>query len=74
MKHELPFYMAATQGFTVDHSDATAFTTKVLKWWANADKSEFPTWALAARMVFAFTLGRVRARLLPPQEYVRRGL
>ena len=38
MKHELPFYMAATQGFTVDHSDATAFTTKVLKWWANADK------------------------------------
>ena len=49
MKHELPFYLAAAQGFTVDHSDVKEFTAKVLKWWACADKSRFPTWALAAR-------------------------
>ena len=55
MKHELPFYLAAAQGFTVDHSDVKEFTAKVLKWWACADKSRFPTWALAARIVFAFT-------------------
>ena len=46
---------AAAQGFTVDHSDVKEFTAKVLKWWACADKSRFPTWALAARIVFAFT-------------------
>ena len=30
-------------------------TTKVLKWWALADKSKFPAWAVAARIVFSFT-------------------
>ena len=39
----------------VDRSDVIKdFTSKVLKWWADAEKSKFLTWAIAARIVFAF--------------------
>jgi hypothetical protein len=27
----------------------------VLEWWQEADKTKFPTWAIAARIIFAFT-------------------
>ena len=54
MKRELPAYLAACAGFTVDHDDVKAFSDKVFKWWQN-HHSEFPTWAKAARMVFSFT-------------------
>ena len=57
MKAELPFYLSAcsSASLVVDHGDVKEFTTKVLKWWALADKSKFPTWAVAARIVFSFT-------------------
>ena len=51
---ELPAYLAATQGFTVDHHDTKAFTEAVLGWWAN-NGTKFPTWAEAAQTVFSFT-------------------
>ena len=54
MKRELPAYLAACAGFTVDHDDVKEFSDKVFKWWQN-HHSEFPTWAKAARMVFSFT-------------------
>ena len=57
MKAELPFYLSAcsSASLVVDHGDVKEFTTKVLKWWALADKSKFPAWAVAARIVFSFT-------------------
>eukprot|EP00966_Prymnesium_polylepis_P070133 1630489-Prymnesium_polylepis.1 len=51
---ELPDYLAATRGFTVDHKDTAEFTKSVLAWWAS-NGSKFPTWAAAARIVFSFT-------------------
>ena len=56
MKHELPFYLAAAQGFTVDHSDVKEFTAKVLKWWACADKYFRP-------YVHVFVCPRIRERI-----------
>ncbi len=57
MKAEVPFYLSAcsSASLVVDHGDVKEFTTKVLKWWALADKSKFPAWAVAARIVFSFT-------------------
>ena len=51
---ELPDYLAATNGFTVDHKDTAEFTKSVLAWWAS-NGSKFPTWAAAAQIVFSFT-------------------
>eukprot|EP00966_Prymnesium_polylepis_P331736 7387307-Prymnesium_polylepis.1 len=51
---ELPAYLSAAKGFTVDHQDTKAFTEKVLGWWATHG-TKFPTWAEAARIVFSFT-------------------
>mmetsp|Transcript_5744 Transcript_5744/g.12565 ORF Transcript_5744/g.12565 Transcript_5744/m.12565 type:complete len:212 (-) Transcript_5744:253-888(-) len=51
---ELPTYLSAAQGFTIDHSDAKAFTEGVLGWWAN-NGTKFPVWAEAAQIVFSFT-------------------
>ena len=43
--------MAATcTGF--DHSDTATYTTQILMWW-KMNQSKLPTWARAARMVFA---------------------
>ena len=51
---ELPAYLSAAKGFTVDHHDTKAFTEGVLGWWAS-NGTKFPTWAEAARTVFSFT-------------------
>ena len=54
MKSELPAYLSATQGVTFDRKDIDKFTEDVLTWW-RINGNQFPTWALAARMVFAFS-------------------
>ena len=51
---QLPDYLAAAKGFTVDHKDVKVFTDSVLNWWASHG-SKFPAWAEAARIVFSFT-------------------
>ena len=51
---ELPQYLLAAQGFTLDHKDTAAFTKGVLSWWANHG-SKIPVWAKAAQIVFSFT-------------------
>ena len=54
MKSELPDYLAAAQGATFDHKDIDVFTVDMLTWWRNNGK-KFPSWALAARIIFAFS-------------------
>ena len=51
---ELPDYLSAVRGFTIDHKDVHLFTKGVLEWWAS-NGSKFPAWAEAARTVFSFT-------------------
>ena len=51
---QLPDYLAAAKGFTVDHKDVAVFTAAVLNWWATHGR-KFPAWAEAARIVFSFT-------------------
>ena len=53
-KVELPAYLAACQSFKVVEDDVEQYTSEILGFWAN-NQSKFPTWALAARMVFALT-------------------
>lgn len=54
MKTELPAYLAAAQGSSFDRKDIEVYTTQILSWWRNHCKT-FPSWALAARIVFAMT-------------------
>ena len=50
---ELPAYLlAATTCTGFDRGDIPAFTAGVLAWW-KMNHPQFPTWALAARIVFA---------------------
>ena len=51
---QLPDYISAVRGFTIDHKDVNVFTKGVLEWWAS-NGSKFPAWAEAARIVFSFT-------------------
>ena len=54
LKQELPAYLALAASVTFDRSDISVYTDKVLTWWRN-NQSEIPTWAKAARIIFAFT-------------------
>jgi hypothetical protein len=45
---------AAATAPTFDKSDIEAYTESILSWWRMNDGS-FPTWSLAARMVFALS-------------------
>ena len=51
---QLPDYLSAARGFTIDHKDTGIFTEGVLNWWAN-NGSKIPKWAEAAQIVFSFT-------------------
>ncbi len=44
----------ATTGNGFNRADIQEFTDAVLLWWAN-HRSEFPEWAKAAQIVFAFS-------------------
>ena len=54
MKAELTTYLAAAQGATFNREDIDVYTEEVLAWWRN-NSHDFPTWAKAARMIFAMT-------------------
>jgi hypothetical protein len=55
MKRELPLYLTAAQNAqAIDTSDIDSFTEAVLTWW-RINGNTFPTWALAARIVFAIS-------------------
>ena len=54
LKHELPIYLSKCVGEAYDHNDVDAFTKSVLLFWAKHG-TEFPTWALAMRIVGSFT-------------------
>ena len=54
LKQEMPYYQAAAANFTVDHSDISEFTCKVLKFWAGKGYM-FPEWARAANIVFSLS-------------------
>jgi len=53
LKFELPAYLAAAATCPpLDRGDLSEYTTGVLSWWRNNNCS-FPTWAIAARIIFA---------------------
>ena len=52
--HRLPTYLTIAKGQSFDRSSVADYSTAVLRWWAN-HRSEIPTWAKAARIVFALT-------------------
>ena len=54
LKQELPAYLVKCADIAFDHDDVDEFTKGVLRFWANHGK-EFPTWALAMRIVGSFT-------------------
>ena len=54
LRAEAHDYLTACVGVSIDESDIHIFTDNVLAWW-RANGQKFPTWAKAARMVFALT-------------------
>ena len=51
---ELPAYLQACAGMTIDQEDIDAFTEAALQWW-RANATKFLAWAKAARIVFALS-------------------
>jgi len=54
MLTELDGYTTAARDFETDRADVDAFTTSVLKFW-RTHRSRLPTWAKAARIIFALS-------------------
>lgn len=54
LKTELPLYLQAAAGMTVDRTDVKAFTDAVLLFW-RCHAKELPHWSAAARIVFALS-------------------
>ena len=54
LEEERMKYVTLAQGCTFDRSDIVQYTKDILLWWAN-HRQEVPTWARAARIVFAFS-------------------
>lgn len=47
-------YLSPAKGQSFDRSSVADYSAAILQWWAN-HCTEIPTWAKAARIVFAFT-------------------
>ena len=54
MLSELDRYTTAARDFETDREDVEMFTSSVLKFW-RTHRSQLPTWAKAARIVFALS-------------------
>ena len=53
LKTELPAYItAAATCIGLDRSDPAVYTDELLLWW-RVNNPQFPTWAVAARIIFA---------------------
>jgi len=63
LQRDLPTYIAAANGFSIDHGDVGDFTDEILIWW-KSHASEVGAWSEAARIAFAMapnTAGAERA-------------
>jgi hypothetical protein len=49
---DLPTYIAAVNGFSIDHGDVSNFTKGILSWW-KSNASEVGAWSEAARIASA---------------------
>ena len=54
MKIELATYLAVAASARLNRLDIPKYTTEILNWW-RIHNTDFPTWATAARIVFALT-------------------
>lgn len=54
LKAELPLYLAAAKDAEFDTTDIAGYTDSILAWWRKHG-SRIPTWAGAARIIFAFS-------------------
>lgn len=54
MKKEMHSYMTAATNFSVSSVDIDIYSDCILSWW-RTNGASFPSWATAARIVFAFT-------------------
>ncbi|KAL1525489.1 hypothetical protein AB1Y20_020345 [Prymnesium parvum] len=54
MKKEMHSYMTAATSFSVSSVDIDIYSDCILSWW-RTNGASFPSWATAARIVFAFT-------------------
>ena len=52
LQRELPTYIAADNGFSIEHGDVGDFTKENLSWW-KSHVSEVGAWSEAARIAFA---------------------
>jgi hypothetical protein len=52
LQRDLPTYIAAANGFSIDHGDVGDFTKAILSWW-KSHVSEVGAWSEAARIAFA---------------------
>jgi hypothetical protein len=52
LQRDLPAYVAAASGFSIDHGDVEDFTERILGWW-KIHVSEVGAWSDAALIAFA---------------------
>jgi hypothetical protein len=52
LQRDLPAYVAAASGFSIDHGDVDYFTEGILGWW-KSHASEVGAWGDAALIAFA---------------------
>jgi hypothetical protein len=52
LQRDLPAYVSAASGFSIDHGDVDDFTERILDWW-NSQASEIGAWGDAALIAFA---------------------
>jgi len=54
LQRDLPTYIAAADGFSIDHGDVADFAKGLLNWW-KSQVSEVWAWSEAARIAFAMS-------------------
>ena len=60
LQRDLPAYVAAASGFSIDHGDVDDFTEGILGWW-KCHASEVGAWSDAALIAFAMAPNSVGA-------------
>jgi hypothetical protein len=60
LQRDLPTYIAAANGFSIDHGDVGDFAIGILSWW-KSHASKVGAWSEAARIAFAMALNSAGA-------------
>jgi hypothetical protein len=60
LQRDLPAYVAAASGFSIDHGDVGEFTEGILVWW-KSHASEVGAWSDADLIAFAMALNSAGA-------------